>query len=103
MKSFLNKRANQSARLEDDLDHALRAHFVSTAAEGSPFLAGLVNSDDNDPPSSPPRWPVIPFLAAPEARLAVGADLGSENGTKGQGGWVVEIGGSREGCRRGPC
>src|SRR5256885_4319487 len=74
MKSF-NKGANQSARLEDDLDHALRAHIASTTAEGSPFLAGLVNSDGNDPPSSPPRWPVVPNipgsspLSSPPRRL----------------------------------
>jgi len=75
MKSFLNKRASQSARLEDDLDHVLRDHIASTTAEGSPFLAGLVNSDDNDTPSSPPRWPVVPYipgsspLSSPPRRL----------------------------------
>jgi hypothetical protein len=49
MKSFLNKRVNQGPRLEDGLDHALRAHIASTTAGGSPFLAGLVNSDGKRP------------------------------------------------------
>jgi hypothetical protein len=75
MKFFLDKRAFQSERLENDLNHVLRAHIASTTAEGSPFLAGLVNGDGNDPPSSPPHWPVVPYvpgsspLSSPPRRL----------------------------------
>jgi transposase-like protein len=75
MISFLKTRANQRARLDEDLDDTLRAHIASTTAEGSPFLAGLVNGDSNDPPSSPSHWPVVPYipgsslLSSPPRRL----------------------------------
>jgi len=75
MNTFLKNRADQGARLENDLDVALRAHVASTTAQGNSFLSDLVNSDALEPPSSPPRWPVGPHipgsspLSSPPKRL----------------------------------